>query len=122
MAHLSTTAFRNLLTISFALLLFLTAVIYEEGHVELRVRDYIITPGQSPLVKVDNSDEDSSVTESLSLTGKECRDAFPDLFADLDYATQRHSIILEKEDGDYKGLVQGWIKDNKVHATILLLL
>lgn len=122
MAHLSTTAFRNLLTISFALLLFLTAVIYEEGHVELRVRDHIITPGQSPLVKADSSDEDPSVTESLSLTEKECRGMFPDLFEDLDYVTQRHSIILEKEDGDYKGLVQGWIKDNKVHAMILLLL
>lgn len=122
MAHLSTTAFRNLLIISFALLLFLTAVIYEHGHVELRVRKHIITPGQSPLVKADSSDEDSSATEILSLTEKECRDTFPDMFADLDYAIQRHSIILEKEDGDYKGFVQGWIKDNKVHDMILLLL
>ena len=87
----------------------------------MRVRNHIVTPGQPLPIKVDSSDEGSSVTEGLSLTEKECRDTFPDLFADLDYATQRPSMILEKDDGDYKGLVQGWIKNNKVHAIILLL-
>lgn len=122
MSRPSITAFRNLLFVSFALLLYLIATLYAKGPFRLTIRNHIVTPGQAPLVHSDHGDYDSPVTTpSLSLTQKECRNTFPGLFADLEYATRKGDIILEKDSGDYKGLVQGWIKDNKVFQSFMSL-
>lgn len=52
--------------------------------------------------------------ERLDMGEKECRARFPGLVRDVDEGVKRGKFVLEKEEDDYKGLVQGWIKDNQV--------
>ncbi|OCL01750.1 hypothetical protein AOQ84DRAFT_306094 [Glonium stellatum] len=53
--------------------------------------------------------------ESLSLTAAQCENAFPDLTKDIDEAVARGPFKYEKTPGDYKGLVQGRIKNGKLY-------
>lgn len=118
MARFSFNAFRDFLLVAFTLVLCLVVGFYEEGPSPLQIRNHVATSGQPPLANADRS-KIPPVTERLGLSESECRATFPGVFADIDHATQAGKMTLEKHAGDYTGLVQGWIRDNKVSPPLL---
>lgn len=66
--------------------------------------------------KVDTSEHGEAVTERLDLDEQQCRATFPYIFSDIDGSVARGTFTFSKSDPDYKGLVQGRIKNNKVHS------
>ncbi|KAH7412163.1 glycosyl transferase family 90-domain-containing protein [Phaeosphaeria sp. MPI-PUGE-AT-0046c] len=66
-------------------------------------------------------DEEGAVTarpllDRLDLTEKQCRDAFPQYFTELDANLARPAFKFSKSDPDYQGLVQGRIINNTLYV------
>lgn len=57
----------------------------------------------------------------LDLDEQECRATFPGLFVDIDVSVRRGGFALEKSNPEYKGLVQGLIKNGNVNSPPSLL-
>ena len=53
--------------------------------------------------------------QNRALNEQQCRAAFPGLSKEIDDAVARGPFKLDKEPPDHQGLVQGRIKDGKVH-------
>jgi len=54
--------------------------------------------------------------ENRALNEEQCRAAFPGLTKEIDDAVARGPFKLDKEPPDHQGLVQGRIKNGKVHC------
>ncbi|KAF2178982.1 hypothetical protein K469DRAFT_754074 [Zopfia rhizophila CBS 207.26] len=63
----------------------------------------------------DSQDAQKGIREILSLTEHQCITLFPDLTKPIDDAVRRGRFRFEKSDPDYKGLVQGRIKDGMLY-------
>ncbi|KAJ4369730.1 hypothetical protein N0V83_005493 [Neocucurbitaria cava] len=61
------------------------------------------------------SDEGQSTGLPLNLDEKECRAIVPSLFIDIDTSVAQGKFVFSRSDPDYKGLVQGRIKDGKLY-------
>ncbi|KAJ4289679.1 hypothetical protein N0V90_011008 [Kalmusia sp. IMI 367209] len=114
MKRFSISALRSLFLSSLVLTLCVFVLFYEDVNVPLRIHDNLAAPRQLPLASF-NTGSARPMTERLDLQEKQCRATFPKLFADFDSVIGRSKFVLEKDSGDYKGLVQGRIKDNKLY-------
>ncbi|KAF1844529.1 uncharacterized protein K460DRAFT_376193 [Cucurbitaria berberidis CBS 394.84] len=65
--------------------------------------------------KVLGKDQSAFLPLLLNLDENECRKSFPFLFTDIDTSVARGKFLFRKSDQDYRGLVQGRIKDGKVY-------
>ncbi|KAL1601503.1 hypothetical protein SLS60_006418 [Paraconiothyrium brasiliense] len=113
MKRFSTAWFRNIFLVALVLTTTFILLFYKNGDVASIIRDGIAAQKQVPSGKV-NKHTKLPVAERLDMSKNECRMIFPDLFMDVDYAASNGKFVLEKDEGDYTGLVQGRIKDNKV--------
>lgn len=116
MASISRSLFRTT-TLSFAVItLFVIVFLFRERDVQFGSRATRNRPqfpvGNSKSIVSESSWKD--VTERLDLTEDQCRIAFPELSKDIDEAAERGTFRFERSNPDYKGLVQGRIKDGKV--------
>lgn len=68
------------------------------------------------------SDEGKAHAHALNLEEEECREAFPSLFFDIDASVARGKFRFPKTVSDYKGLVQGRIKNGNVRLNPILFL
>lgn len=59
-----------------------------------------------------------NIASRLDLTEQQCRAAFPGLTEDIDENIKKGKFVFGKSDADYKGLIQGRIKDNKVRSSL----
>lgn len=60
----------------------------------------------------------SSSTPHVDLSEQQCRATFPQLFTDINESVARGTFTLQRSSADYKGLVQGRIKDGKVRFQV----
>lgn len=116
MKRSSTLYLRNVLLVFSALTLCFVFVFYEDAGIPLVVRDRIRASPQKFLVGNPAHNEKMGF-DRLDLSEGECRETFPDLFADIEYAVKGRKTVLGKDNGNYKGLVQGRIKNNQVRRS-----
>lgn len=115
MTRYPTPIFRNTFFISLILMLAFIVLFYEHINVPFIIRDGITAQHQVPFVSPKKGDE-RTVTDRLDLSEDECIARFPELSRDIDYAVKNGKLVLERDEGDYKGLVQGRIINNQVRC------
>ncbi|CAO2648504.1 Nn.00g077710.m01.CDS01 [Neocucurbitaria sp. VM-36] len=90
--------------------------LYRDMSVEYGIRSRALAYQQVlRQVKATASDKGRPAVLPLNLEDEECRSSFPSLFADIDSSVARGKFSFSKSDPDYKGLVQGQIKDGKLY-------
>ncbi|KAK7187134.1 hypothetical protein DPSP01_004043 [Paraphaeosphaeria sporulosa] len=114
MKHYPKPGFRYLLIVSLILGIWFIVLFHEHEYVPLIIRDGFATQRRLPF-EDPNKGGGQPVTERLDLSETECRASFPELFKEIKYAANSGKVMLTKDDGDYQGLVQGWIKDNRLY-------